>query len=181
VCGQYQRKVEGDLPWYYHERAQIGFLAAAVWRIGGTALEEWRTDKVLNGSARNGRGDLWIQIQGRRCWHIEAKHRHVRLGRTPKASLGRVRTLLRRACLDATAVPAGRGERRIGIVFIVPVIGQSDTAEAARRLAAWFKAVERVPAASVAGSFDRRQLQFVSKGDVHPGIVLLAARATKAN
>ena len=82
VCADYQRIV-GDLPWYYHERAQIGFLAAAAWRLGGVALEEWRTDKISHdGPSRNGRGDLWVQLKSG-AWHIEAKHVTVRLRGTP--------------------------------------------------------------------------------------------------
>ena len=36
---------QGDLPWWYGERASTSVLAGAAWRIGGLAFEEYREDK----------------------------------------------------------------------------------------------------------------------------------------
>jgi len=62
-----------DLPWWYRERPQVGLLAAAAWRAGGGALEEWKTEKGTRLQRSYGRNDLWI-FRGKRQWFIEAKH-----------------------------------------------------------------------------------------------------------
>jgi hypothetical protein len=68
VSAQYIRAVtpyEVDTPWWYNERASIGFLAAAIWRAGGVALEEFATDKATSPGRRGkGRGDLYAVIDG---------------------------------------------------------------------------------------------------------------------
>jgi hypothetical protein len=70
----YIHKVKNDLPWWYLERPQIGFLAGAVWRAKGIALEEWATKKgEKRHKTKNGRNDLWLQHEGRE-WYIEAKY-----------------------------------------------------------------------------------------------------------
>lgn len=58
-----------DLPHWHNERAQVGFLAAAVWRMGGVALEEYRTSRTLDeGSEATiddttpGRCDLYFNV-----------------------------------------------------------------------------------------------------------------------
>jgi len=45
---------EDDLPHWHNERAQIGFLAAAVWRMGGVALEEYCTDREATEVSKKG-------------------------------------------------------------------------------------------------------------------------------
>jgi hypothetical protein len=75
-------------PFNYTERPQVGFLAAAIWRANGMALEEWKTEKVGGGSgaesnAYNGRCDLWFNTTSKPKdsdfgWYLEAKHLWMR-------------------------------------------------------------------------------------------------------
>ena len=59
----------GDLPyWYAKEEANVGFLAAAVWRLGGVTLQEF---EVTRPDAK-GQGDLWFKLGELEC-HIETK------------------------------------------------------------------------------------------------------------
>jgi hypothetical protein len=178
VLEEYRRKVEGDLPWWYHERTQIGFLAAAAWRArGGAALEEWRTDKTsADGSKRNGRGDLWIQL-GKRYWHIEAKRASVRLGSSPYSAVTRTRAALRDACDDAAAIKAYRGERRIGVAFVAPVIAHKRADDAERRVSLWLQELRARHCGAIAWLLDRHQFEARGGQDVHPGIVLISGRA----
>jgi hypothetical protein len=36
----------GDVPWWYNERASVGFLAGAVWKYGGWVMEEFGAEKL---------------------------------------------------------------------------------------------------------------------------------------
>lgn len=65
--------IRGDIALWYRERPQVGLFAAAVWKSGGIALEEYGTTKLEAGAARRGRGDLFIKIAGT-GYLCEAKH-----------------------------------------------------------------------------------------------------------
>lgn len=63
------RERGGDLPyWYAKEETNIGFLAAAVWRLGGAALQEFEVTRQDG----KGQADLWFNLDGLSC-HVEAK------------------------------------------------------------------------------------------------------------
>ena len=63
------RHWQGDLAWWYGERASISVLAGAAWRIGGFAFEEYREDKKTG----PGRVDLYLKV-GRQQFIAEAKY-----------------------------------------------------------------------------------------------------------
>lgn len=67
--------------WAYRERPNVGFLASAIWGVGGVALEEYEDNKKDPSDKRfyyTGRGDLWAKL-GKRGYKLEAKHKHVNL------------------------------------------------------------------------------------------------------
>jgi hypothetical protein len=68
-----------DFPYWYSERPQVGFLAAAVWKCGGIALEEYGTNKTEDD--KRGRGDLFIKIGGK-GFDCEAKRLWLRFSRS---------------------------------------------------------------------------------------------------
>jgi hypothetical protein len=74
ILENYITRVPKDLPFWYRERPQIGFLAAAAWQSGYAALEEWGMVKGSQKDKHRGRNDLWIGYPGGQEWFIEAKH-----------------------------------------------------------------------------------------------------------
>lgn len=67
--------------WGYRERPNVGFLAGAVWAMGGVAIEEYEDRKKDPDDKRfhySGRGDLWMKL-GKKGFKLEAKHTHVNL------------------------------------------------------------------------------------------------------
>ena len=78
-CLQRRDKALRDLPHWHIERSHTGFLAAAVWEIGGVALEEYSTRRYSQSGTRKrrvikpGRCDLYFNV-GRLNAAIEAKH-----------------------------------------------------------------------------------------------------------
>jgi hypothetical protein len=143
VCRAYERRVCGDHPWYYHERAHTGFLAAAAWKAHGVALEEWRTEKrSTRGDRREGRSDLWIQLD-KVCAHIEAKHMWCLLGSAVDRAAERVGTRLKRARHDASDIICGPGEQRLGVLFVAPVVRRVNIEEGPARLRGWLTELKR--------------------------------------
>jgi hypothetical protein len=72
---------DGDVPHFYNERATLGLLAAAFWQEKWIALEEYATQKNVEGVYSPGRADLWaregssdlaIAIEAKQYWS-EAK------------------------------------------------------------------------------------------------------------
>lgn len=69
-----------DVGWWWRERPQVGFLTAAIWMAGGSALQEYRAvRKVAADSDESGlgRADLFASLGGLR-YTFEAKHCYVR-------------------------------------------------------------------------------------------------------
>src|ERR1051325_10854249 len=95
-----------DCGFWYRERSHTGFLAAAVWRAGGTALEEYGANK--RGNSRSGRCDLYISI-GTLHVECEAKHVWVDLHRRLHASVERLYSGLTRAIKDLKKLEGRRG------------------------------------------------------------------------
>lgn len=57
---------EGDAPYWYNERANVGVLAHAAWRDGCVVLEEFQSEKGFKNKTKwYGRGDLWLRNKGR--------------------------------------------------------------------------------------------------------------------
>jgi hypothetical protein len=138
VCKTYLTQVPEDAPWNYHERAHTGFFAAAAWKAGGVALEEWRTDKKNGtGPCRNGRGDLWIQRSGL-ALHIEAKHTWINI-RKERARIEKIIAKFRQARRDASDIPCDGSERKVGVLFAAPVIRHKKLGESEALLKTWTK------------------------------------------
>jgi hypothetical protein len=83
VIDRFARVTEGDAPYWYTERTNCGVIAAAAWRAGMVALEEYQVKKTaasetaapkMSHATRNGRCDLWIGSDTASL-AIEAKHK----------------------------------------------------------------------------------------------------------
>lgn len=107
-----------DAHWSYRERAHISMLAAAIWRTGGVALEEYGTKKTRSKKLYSGRCDLCFKLRKSRQaqgYIAEAKHYHIRL---PK--LDGLRLTLERAKESAlqNLTSVTTGEIGLGVVFL---------------------------------------------------------------
>ena len=123
-CNQYHNKekpAEKDAPYWYNERATLSTLAAAVWKLGGIALEEYKAKKMTKREEWKGRVDLWFQLK-RKMYVIEAKQ-HWCLIDKQKLNRGLVKDRVQRRLTSAISnvieTPVDEGTP-IGIVFVVP-------------------------------------------------------------
>lgn len=135
---------DGDAPWWYNERTSVGLFAAAVWKKGGHAIEEYTTNKKFRnnrGKTNNkyGRGDLLFYLNSNKTFVAEAKQEYLSLNRSPDTK--KVISLLTIARKDSVCVPNYGIARRLGMVFMVPYSKSKPTDE---RIRQWISKIEEI-------------------------------------
>jgi hypothetical protein len=132
VCRKYAKDVAGDWWWNYSERPCIGFLAAAAWKSGGVALEEWATKKwTIDDPPIYGRGDVWIRHQ-MKDFFIEGRHIRVTLKECSDfdKAFQRVKDRFDGAieCADRQKVERQRiPQKKLGVIFIGMTFPKNDS------------------------------------------------------
>jgi hypothetical protein len=179
VQREYTRQTGGDYSRYYRERALTGFLAAAAWRAGGVALEEWSTEKKgPRNEPHKGRCDLYI-CRRKRSFHIEAKHMWSRVAGNQAKQLERVQRNLDRAVTDAKALQCPRKEK-LGVLFIAPYIPPRKQTDMTSKVAEWLESIYEIPHSAIAWLFlDRHKLKPDRRYNFTPGIVLIVHSLTQ--
>jgi len=122
-----------DNPWWYNERATLSTLAAAAWRHGWVALEEFSTakrarvpeSKTEEGDVQNGRCDLFIGRRNGEEFAIEAKQAWQSIGRRSTGK-GTILKAAKLAWDDAACLEAEEADTRLALTFIVPYIPPSE-------------------------------------------------------
>ena len=190
---RFSRITDGDVPYWYNERANIGLLSAAAWRCGRIALEEFQYEKIDVTSAEetdvilqkkwNGRCDLWI------CSDvseeiIEAKFKWLNMRSKKIADFAT--SCLESAVNDAKCTKGNDEIEAIGVVFM-PVYAKAEKVgdvEALEKLI--FQTIKvfsakDFPADLVAWSFPKRLRDHIGEkyNNYLPGIVMLAKIVTK--
>jgi hypothetical protein len=182
---RFSRITKEDVPYWYNERANIGVLAAAAWRCGRIALEEFQHQKIDASSdgesedavqkSRNGRCDLWIKGDDRTEEVVEAKFRWLNMNSEKMAEIAK--TCLAAAVKDATATQKARddGIKAIGVAFL-PVYANADkVADIEADIATTIISASKLPADLVAWCFPKRLRQVISeKNNYLPGVIMLA-------
>ena len=168
-----------DVPWWYTERASIGTLAAAAWRLHWVALEEFSNAKRASGGTRHatknsvGRCDLLVCDRLHdQDYLIEAKEYWPRLRSGPPGN--RFSAILSKARTEAARVIPHEGAKRLAAVFVTPSIPGSYGHEIEghlRRYVEWFSGLDR---SAVAWTFPRRARGLTTaKGRTYPGVILV--------
>jgi hypothetical protein len=116
-----------DVPWWHNERAWVGVLAAATWKAGGRAFEEYSDEKIKRpkkGRPKkvSGRVDLWIRI-GSKEYVIEAKHIYVNIG--GRKSLPKINDAIKVLRSDISRVRAYPGQKKLRMVCVTPCLIKS--------------------------------------------------------
>lgn len=117
IIDRYCRIEEGDAPYWYTERADIGVLAGACWRAGYIALEEYQSEKGHPNKPKfKGRVDLWVENESKSAI-IEAKKKSLSLN--SKDVHKALNPILEEACKNAKESRSNQKELvAFGMVFI---------------------------------------------------------------
>ena len=153
---------EGDVPYWHVERSDVGFLAAAIWRLGGVAIQEFA---VTRGQGE-GDGDLWFKLDELEC-HIEAKKFDEGV-----PSIDLVNTLLGKAKSELLVVPDNEKSRvGMALCFAVPVLTSSSF-----DFRSFVKSFERDDSL-VAVYLPGPEVNIKYEGDNYPGVALIGQLA----
>lgn len=125
---KYCKQVRDDGVFWHREEANSALLAAATWNLGGIAIVEHQGLRVREKSRRNGYIDIWLQTKGRRSptFLVEAKQTWLTSTRRHRANSQRITDLLDEAVAAAKTCDAGPGERRVGLVYVLPKVDVAD-------------------------------------------------------
>lgn len=120
IIERYSRVLGGEEQIFdYSERSNVGALAAAAWRSGHIAIEEFRYNKQGDGDDLvYGRCDLWVSSNDCEFQdYVEAKQGYVSLANQDPASV--IKPVMEEAAADATRTAANREEvHNVGVSFI---------------------------------------------------------------
>jgi hypothetical protein len=106
-----------DFHWRYGERTHVGMFAAAIWRSGGVALEEYVTEKLDQQSAvYAGRCDLYFYFEGKR-FLVEAKQVNFELSDQTR-SMKKLKLAIQSAKRDGRKLDIDDGEQALAVVFV---------------------------------------------------------------
>ena len=177
---------DDDVPWWYNERTSVGFFAAAVWKKGGQAIEEYITPKKIRtprGKTNNkhGRGDLLFYLKSNKAFVAEAKYEYFSLNGSPGK---KVISLLKTARKDAVRVPNYGYAKRLGMVFMVPYSKSEPTDKTIRQWINKVKAIAERQEIAVAWTFPTVvQKIYWPEADgtrhYYPGVILLLKQPRK--
>jgi hypothetical protein len=164
---RYCRYMEDDLPYCWSERSNIGVLAAAAWRAGWVALEEFGNKRRAQ---RHGRSDLYIYPCDRdKGEFIEAKQAW---------SINGARNALGRSEEDAKCLDQVKSNLYIGVAFVSPIIQEKYEQDIDNKIQQIITTALNINCDGVAWSFpvNARSLKFVEQGKpiIYPGVLLLA-------
>lgn len=117
LIDRFCRITDGDTPYWYNERANIGVLAGACWRAGYVALEEFQYEKgYVNKPKWTGRADLWFEGD-KTSILVEAKYKCISLN--SRDHIQTITPILECALKDAKQSKGGLKDlTAMGMVFV---------------------------------------------------------------
>ncbi|MBM3129652.1 MAG: hypothetical protein FJ009_13630 [Chloroflexi bacterium] len=177
-------KSDNNAPWWYNERASLGFFCGAVWLCGGWVFEEFITEKKPAGAKRTkrkyvGRCDIEFGI-GKDEFLAEAKQCWPYIGTSTRKNIDRVESTINIACQESRQTPEP-GYQKLGIVFAVPRLHKSKKERLDLELARFLNELKRLQHTTIAWVFPKSARNLMPSGEsknyVFPGVVLLIRRA----
>jgi hypothetical protein len=169
---------DGDVPWWYNERASLSILSGAIWLSGGIAFEEYsdskrrisrRTGRLLTSYA--GRVDFYFEISGHEfkgetkfCW--------------PGAStLWRDQTEFMTYSLDEAKRDIRKahpeGQRRLAVVFATPFVSERQEKGLKKRIERIVDQVTKLDGDAFAWVFPHIERCISESGRLYPGTAVI--------
>jgi hypothetical protein len=166
---------ENDAPYWYNERASLSTLAAAAWKAGGVAVEEYATFKGKKKAGPPDRVDLWFRYRRRR-FVVEAKIAWVNLGegRPIANAVESVRRRLGEALEDVQRCP--KDGTFLGVTFVAPSIpnNRKDSRRVAALVGPFLDELRKLDYGFMAWVFPQAARNFIGDDERrYPGVVML--------
>jgi len=186
---KYCRMSGGEAPYWFTERANVGLLAAAAWRAGAVALEEFQHEKsepdisetgnTAEPITKNGRCDLWV-CHGTKSERIEAKFRWLNMNSERIAELAE--KSLGEALKDASKSMSDDGQPAVGVAFF-PLFVKATVVAGEKVVEDYIEEtiviLRKVDADLIAWCFPARLRSDLSEnGYCRPGVVMLVKRVS---
>jgi hypothetical protein len=167
-----------DCPWWCNERASVSTLAAAIWRAGGRALEEFYDEKMYRRAKYQGRCDLYFEFQGYE-FIAETKQVWLPVGRRSDLWDTTLEKSIATACKDVRHTQE-QGWTRLGIVFAAPYFPKSDSDYATELLKKWQSRILDGPWDGLAWVFPprTRYLQWTDSC-IYPGVAAILCKTNE--
>lgn len=167
---------EKDVPWWYNERAAISIFAGAVWRSGNLAFEEFVEEKRTASqdakkSIYRGRVDLYLNID-KQDFMAEAKQCGSGASSKNAQSATKISENLSKACSEIRKLRP-HGQRRIALVFVVPIIQKSHKEDIDDRIKNWLNKIQQIDCDALAWVFPRYARNTEWRNRLYPGVALL--------
>ena len=164
-----------ECPWWCNERASVSIFAAAVWKAGGIALEEFCDEKVYRRSRYKGRCDLYFKFRGKE-YTAEAKHIWSAAGPRSNGAISPIEEALRSASDDVKHVK--ETETKLSIVFAVPYFPKSCENELDLLLKKWRDQLLKISCYNMAWVFPKKARRaLISKNEFYPGAAVILRKA----
>ena len=118
----------GDLPYWYNERVNVGYVAQAVSKLGFAVLEEYTVDRGEGNEVHPGRADLWFGDDSRDEYIVEFKQHWASIQGDDKTLAENIEWYLDDAQKQLLAIVAmpDRRPSKIAMVFVDPWVAKSD-------------------------------------------------------
>ncbi len=166
---------DGDVPWWYNERANLSVLAGAIWRAGGLVFEEFLEEKrkiTKTGKLSmhyRGRVDLYFCFSG---YQFIAESKRIESGILKDSEpVGVIQRSLNMACRDIRKVRPFK-QRRLGITFALPYLRKGQFKSADERIARWLRETQSVDCDARAWVFPGISRAICDKEFVCPGVAV---------
>jgi hypothetical protein len=172
---RYCRLVPSDAIYWQSERSNLAALAAAAWRAGWAALEEFQQTKLVEKRKITGRADLFLRspisedyVESKLVWCREGDDSRI------KETLAGIDA----ACTDVLALHLEPYSelRQIGIVFAVPSFRSGDLQKLLTELLSLVEHLQETGLDAVAWCFPTLPQPCIWEGRTYPGVFLLAKR-----
>jgi len=165
----------GLLPWYHTERTDVSLLAAAIWKAGGVAIEEYTIKKKKNVPDPKhpwGKGDLFFSFGGKK-YYCEAKSmRYTRTSHTKEFIEKECNIHLAMASEDLEKVKVEW--KRLALFFQIPQFGEGEL----NQVDVWKKVARSYKKSAVAYYFPKKVAK-TEDGKMWPGIILYVDELAK--
>lgn len=170
----------GDLPYWNGEDANTSFLAAAAWKLGGVAIEQFYAERKKGKS--KGHSDLWIRFNGQKDFDFVAEAK--RYDETIKLEKIKEKILNKLAEAEQNLKDLDeryKSKHLISICFVFPRInkkkrGKFSEEEFIKKVIEAFEKEKNIIVASYFPKIDMKKYRSPEYGDKfeYPGVLLVA-------